>query len=104
MLRSVKGTITYEFSAKLWRHPGQGGWYFMSLPQEMSAEIRKQLKWQEEGWGRLRCAAVKIGATTWETAIWFDAKQETYILPVKKEIRKKEKLEENTDVMASLSI
>ena len=70
----------------------------------MSAEIRKQLKWQEEGWGRLRCAAVKIGTTTWETAIWFDAKQETYILPVKKEIRKKEKLEEDTDVMASLSI
>lgn len=47
---------------------------------------------QEEGWGRMKTSA-KIGALTWETAIWFDTKRDTYILPIKAEIRTKTNLE-----------
>ncbi len=65
--------------------------FFISLPRKISNEIRKNLQWMEEGWGRLNAAA-KIGNSEWETAIWFDTKQNTYLLPVKAEIRKKEKL------------
>jgi hypothetical protein len=42
--------IKYEFSAKIWQHSAPGGWYFVSLPVELSNEIRENLKWQEEGW------------------------------------------------------
>lgn len=89
----MKGTIQYEFSAEVWRYPGPGGWFFVSLPQKMAMEIRDSLKWQEAGWGRLSAWA-KIGASRWETAIWFDAKQQTYLLPLKAEIRKKENIEQ----------
>jgi hypothetical protein len=34
-----------------------------------------------------------IGNTQWETAIWFDTKHNTYLLPIKADVRKKEKLE-----------
>lgn len=75
----------------LWRYAGAGGWHFISLPQDLSGEIRNMLKWQEEGWGRLPATA-RIGQTTWSTAIWFDSKSQTYLLPVKADIRKKEKI------------
>ncbi|MBK8444901.1 MAG: DUF1905 domain-containing protein [Sphingobacteriales bacterium] len=90
--------IKYEFSAKVWKHSASGGWHFVSLPAAMAAEIKENLKWQQEGWGRLKATA-KIGGSQWETALWFDTKHKTYLLPLKAEIRKKEKIEINQDVL-----
>ena len=87
----MTGRIKYEFSAKPWQHDSPGGWYFISLPQEMAKEIRGALKSEEEGWGRLKVVA-RIGNNEWKTAIWFDTKLNTYLLPLKSEIRKKEDL------------
>jgi hypothetical protein len=83
--------IQYQFVAKPWQHQGPGGWYFVSLPVKLSNEIRTVFKMDEEGWGRLKAIA-KIGSTEWQTAIWFDSKKKTYLLPLKADIRKKEQL------------
>jgi hypothetical protein len=83
--------IEYRFTAIAWQHSAPGGWYFVSLPEILSKEIRYILKTEEQGWGRLKAKA-KIGSTKWETAIWFDTKRNTYLLPLKAEIRKKENL------------
>lgn len=88
----MSGKIKYEFSEKPWQHSSPGGWYFVSLPKEMSKEIRNMLKSEEEGWGRLKAVA-KIGNSEWKTAIWFDSKNEIYLLPLKAEIRRKENIE-----------
>ena len=88
----MNGKIKYEFSATTWQYSSPGAWYFVSLPKGLSEEIRENFKWQEEGWGRLKATA-KIGNSEWETAIWFDTKMNTYLLPLKSEIRKKENLE-----------
>ncbi len=89
-LRMTSG-IQYTFAAELWQHGAPGGWHFMSLPAPISKEIRDLLKSNEEGWGRLKATA-NIGASTWMTAIWFDTKLETYILPVKADVRQAEGL------------
>lgn len=81
--------IKYVFIAKPWRYSGPNGWHFVSLPNELAMEIRNAFKSEEEGWGRLK-ATVKIGNSEWKTAIWFDTKMNTYLLPLKAEIRKKE--------------
>jgi hypothetical protein len=47
--------------------------------------------WQEEGWGRLKVSA-RVGKSTWDTAIWFDTKAQTYLLPLKASIRTAEGL------------
>lgn len=99
----MNGKIKYTFSATLWKYPSPGGWHFISLPVEMSSEIRENLQWQEEGWGRLK-ATTQIGRSVWETAIWFDTKCKTYLLPVKAEIRKKEKLFPDMDVHTTVWI
>ena len=83
--------IPFVFDAVIWQHQSAGGWFFASLPMDMSREIREHLKWQEEGWGRLKATA-KINNTQWETAIWYDSKFETYLLPLKADVRKSENL------------
>lgn len=90
----MEGKIKYEFTAKMWKHSSSGGWFFVSLPKDLSKEIRENLKWQEEGWGRMK-ADVQLRELKWETAIWFDTKMATYLLPIKNEIRKKLNLETN---------
>ena len=93
----MHGKVKYAFSARTWQHASPGGWYFVSLPVDMAAEIRANLKWQEEGWGRLKAIA-QTGQTKWETAIWFDTKHQTYLLPLKTEVRKKERIEANQTI------
>lgn len=91
--------IEYVFSAKIWCFE----WHFVSLPKEMAMEIRKNLKCFEEGWGRLKVIA-KIGNSQWKTAIWFDTKHQTYLLPIKTEIRKSEKIGADDEVKVTLWI
>ena len=80
--------LKYRFTAKPWRYNGPNGWWFLSLPNELSLEIRSSFKDLEEGWGRLPATAV-IGSVEWKTAIWFDSKQGTYLLPLKADVRSK---------------
>ena len=87
----MTGKIKYEFSGKPWQHNATNGWYFISLPIEIAEEIRNALKSEEEGWGRLKTLA-KIGVSEWKTAIWFDTKMKTYLLPLKAEIRRRENI------------
>ena len=98
--------IKYGFSAKVWHYSStgsMGGWWIVCLPKEMAKEIREQLKCLEEGWGRMKITA-RIADSQWKTAIWFDTKLDTYLLPVKAEIRKKEKLETDSEVEVAIWI
>ncbi len=93
----MNGKIKYKFSAQPWQHASPGGWHFISFPKKLAKEIREAFKPEEEGWGRLKAMA-KIGDSEWKTAIWFDTKMNTYLLPLKADIRKKEHLEIGEDV------
>lgn len=95
--------IQYQFSAVPWQYKGKGAWIFVTVPEDLSSEIRSNLKWQEEGWGRLK-AKVKIGRTEWDTAIWFDSKINCYLLPLKAIIRKKESIDLEKTITIKLFI
>jgi hypothetical protein len=69
----------------------------------MASEIRENSKWQEQGWGRLKATA-RIGNSEWDTAIWYDTKHQTYLLPIKAAIRAKEQLRVNAVVQTELWI
>lgn len=96
-------SVKYQFSAKSWEYSGKGAWVFVTLPHKISQEIREVFLQNEEGWGRLKVTA-KISETEWQTAIWFDSKQKTYLLPLKAEIRKKEKIELGKNVEVTILI
>ena len=84
--------VKYEFSARAYQYSSSKemcGWAFVSLPKELSREIRENYKYLEECWGRMKVTA-KLANSEWKTAIWFDTKQDTYLLPLKAKIRKQE--------------
>ncbi len=95
--------LTYTFSAKVWQHASPGGWWFVSLPIDLAKEIRTHLQYEEEGWGRLKATAI-IGNSTWPTAIWFDTKHNTYLLPIKAAIRNKESIILNSTVHVTIKL
>lgn len=99
----MQAKIRYNFTAKMWQDSSSGGWFFVSLPRDISKEIRGNLKWQEEGWGRMKVLA-KIKGVEWETAIWYDTKMNTYLLPVKADIRKKTGLVSGDTLVADISV
>ncbi len=93
----MQGKIQYEFAAVIWKHSSTGSWYFVSLPEHLSQEIRENLKWQEEGWGRMKACA-SLFELKWDTAIWFDKKRNTYLLPLKAEIRNQANLRDGDEI------
>lgn len=95
--------LSYSFRAETWRYAGPAGWHFVSLPKPMAKEIRDLLRKQEAGWGRLPATA-RIGQTEWKTAIWFDTKLDTYLLPLKAEVRRKEQLAEGQSVSVTIRL
>jgi hypothetical protein len=98
-----KPGLKYNFTAKPWKYTGPASWTFISLPKNIAKEIRENLKSEEQGWGRLKATA-KIGNTEWNTAIWFDSKMNTYLLPLKTQIRKKECIEVNKNLSVTIWI
>ncbi len=99
----MKFTIPFEFEATLWKAGGNSGWHFVNLPQRLSLEIRELFQKEEEGWGRLPVLAC-INDHEWDTAIWFDTKNNRYLLPLKSEIRKKKNIQEGVSIIVQLFI
>ena len=86
----------YEFEAPLWqwhaREAEPGSWFFVSLPFDVADEIEAVAP-PAKGFGSVR-VEVTVGATTWRTSLFPSAEEKTYVLPVKKPVRKAEGLDE----------
>jgi len=81
----------FEFLGLVWLYPGMAGWHFISLPIERSAEIKGRDILMRRGFGAVK-VAITIGKTSWRTSIFPDKKSGQYVLPVKADVRKKEKI------------
>lgn len=95
--------MQYKSKVELWMWPGEGAWYFMTLPKTQSAEIKNLFKPISRGFGSIKVRAT-IGDTTWHTSIFPDSKSGSYLLPVKKQIRQSEKMETGKVYELSLEI
>jgi len=99
----MQAKIKYDFSAKLWKDSSAGGWFFVSLPKDISKEIRENLQWQEEGWGRMKVSAI-IDKIEWDTSIWYDTKINTHLLPIKADIRNQTNIKLNEEITVSILV
>ena len=48
--------------------------------------------------------AASVGKIEWNTAIWFDSNENTYLLPIKSEIRRKTHLQLNQNIDVTIWI
>lgn len=82
---------SYKLKAQVWLYPGMAAWHFLTLPKKESDQI-KALNGPRRGWGSVR-VKVTLGKTTWKTSIFPDKKAGAYLLPLRAEVRKKEKIQ-----------
>ncbi len=96
-------TKTFSFSAKVWLYPGAAAWHFASVDEKTTEEIDSYFKDFKHGFGSLPVSAT-VGKTTWKTSIFPDSKTNTYLLPLKKDVRQKEKINEGDKINIKLEI
>jgi hypothetical protein len=92
---------TFTFSAKMWLWKGKGGWYFITLPKKIAKQIHSDYSEFKHSWGSLYVEAT-IGETTWKTSIFPNNAFESFTIPVKSIVRKKEGLFDGHEVTISL--
>ena len=80
--------IEFESEVIRWDAREDSSWYFITLPEELSSDI-KELPRPPRGFGSLRVRA-RIGLTSWMTSIFPGS--DGYVLPLKKSVRDAEGL------------
>jgi hypothetical protein len=96
-------TETFTFTAPVRVFTGKAAWYFVNLPVELAQAIDFKFSPFKRGWGSLR-VTVSIGTTTWETSIFPDKEVNSYMLPLKAEVRKKEHISRGDAVSVILVV
>lgn len=97
--------MTYEFDAQLWLWDARktDSWTFLSLPAEIADEVLELAAPYSRGFGSLR-VEVTLGGSVWRTSIFPDNRERTYVLPVKKVIRRAEGVEAGDSVHVRLVV
>ena len=89
----------FTFSAEAWRNPGAGGWHFVTLPPEVADEIRART--QQRPFGSVP-VTVTVGDTSRETSVFADTRSASYLLPLKADARRRERIAAGDRVTVSL--
>lgn len=98
MARPAKPVI---FDAELWRHNGNAAWYFVTAPADACEQIDDQAPFPRAGFGSVKVEAT-IGGSTWSTSVFPGS--DGFVLPVKKQIRKAEGIDDGDIVRVGLCV
>lgn len=79
------------FRAKVWTQDSTGAWHFVTLPAALSRRIRTLTTGQRKPFGSFRVKA-RTGLSAWETSLFVDTKRNAFLLPLKADVRRKEKI------------
>lgn len=91
------------FDTELWLHDGPAGWHFATLPADAAEAVRETVMPALSGFGAVR-VRVTVGATTWATSLFPDARTGSYVLPVKRSVRVAEGLTAGDHIRVELSL
>jgi hypothetical protein len=94
--------ITFTSLLWIWRGEAAGRWYFLTVPEELSGEIKAHALGSPRGFGSVRVEA-RIGAAAWRTSV-FPLNSGGYLLPVKAEVRKRAELSAGDEVTVTLEL
>ncbi len=88
-------------TAPLWRHDGGAAWHFVTLPEDVADEIHARFAHGAFGMVAVRAT---IGASSWTTKLFADTKRDSYLLPVKADIRRREGVGDGDKVTVRLEL
>jgi hypothetical protein len=95
--------ITVTSLLWIWKGSDAAGrWYFITVPEEQSDEIRAHAFGTPRGFRSVKVEA-KIDDVTWRTSV-FPLNSGGYLLPVKAEVRRKAGIAAGDDVTVELDL
>lgn len=98
----------FRIKGKMWLwNFEKGSWHFFTIPAEIANEIHFAQKLHNfgirRGFGSVKCR-VTIGATIFETSIFPNSADNTYVLPIKASVRKSENLTLDQEIEIFLEV
>lgn len=93
----------HKFESKVKVYTGEAAWYYTTLPKNVAREIDFEHGHHKAGFGSLR-VKVTIGDTSWQTSIFTDTKSNSYMLPLKSDVRKAESIDVGDTVRIELEV
>ena len=90
-----------DFTGEIWYWRGPSPFYFVTVPVDDGNTLKAISGLVTYGWGMIPVTA-GIGATVWKTSLF--AKDGSYVVPIKADVRKAEKIGEGDSVRVSLEI
>jgi Domain of unknown function (DUF1905) len=99
----VASVHTFEGRLDAWREEQPDSWVFVTLPPELSDEIDARLTSPPRGFGSVR-VSVRCGTSEWSTSLFPSKEAGSYVLPVKKPVRRKEELEPGDTARFTLTV
>jgi hypothetical protein len=93
----------FRFEGEIWRYAGEAAWHFVTVPKELSADMRAMSAGLRNAFGSLRVVAT-IGNTEWRTSVFADSNAGAFLLPVKADVRRREKIGHGDKVAVTLEI
>lgn len=94
----------FAFTTELWLWEARtDSWTFVSLPEDLSDVIAEVHGDRAAGFGSIR-VEVAISGNVWRTSIFPDKARGAFVLPVKKEIRRRAGIEAGDTVEVELSV
>lgn len=94
--------ITLTGPLKMWTND-EGRMHFMSVPEEISGEIRAHAMLVRRGFGSAK-VQVTIDHVSWNTSVFPSKNSGGYFLPVKSEICRKARIAEGDEVTLRLEL
>ncbi len=92
-----------RFEADVWRYSGNAAWHFITVPSDVSEEIRARTDGNRRGFGSVR-VGVEIGSSAWSTSVFPDKSTGCFLLPVKKPVRLAEQLDDGDTASVVLDL
>lgn len=93
--------MNIEFKGKIWFWKGPAPWFFVTVPEKQSRDLKAISGIVTYGWGVIP-VHVRIGDTEWKTSLF--PKDGRYLVPIKASVRKAENLEEGDSVTVLLEV
>ena len=90
-----------EFNGEIWFWHGPAPFYFVTVPDDESRDLKAISGFVTYGWGMIP-VTVRIGKTEWKTSLF--PKNGRYVVPIKASVQKAENLDVGDSVTVRLEV
>ena len=94
--------IAFTSLVWIWKGEAAGRWYFVTVPEEQSAEVKAHAFGTPRGFGSVRVEA-RIGEVSWRTSV-FPLNRGGYLLPLKADVRRKVDIAAGDEITVTLEL